>query len=152
MRNLQGLIYGFEKHLPGGKIDIGQASVHGLSSEGTTKQAVELADVPDNRRQIIGGRRPMICGLPADYKESANFKGHGLTPASGRCPADLYTIGCRLMSPNIRLARFPIFEVCNRHARSQVARLCMIIFIFSANLTSNHRCYPWNLGDRATNF
>ena len=28
--------------------------------------------------------RPMICRLPADYKESANFKGHGPTPASGR--------------------------------------------------------------------
>ena len=38
---------------------------------------------------IIFGRssadgRPMICRLPADYKESANFKGHGPTPASGR--------------------------------------------------------------------
>ena len=40
------------------------------------------------RQQIIGrcplksaGGRPMICRLPADFKEAAEFKGHGPTPA-----------------------------------------------------------------------
>ena len=79
--------------------------------------AGHLRRTSDSEHHIASGR-PMICRLPADYKESVNFKGHGPTPASDRCPADLYTIGCRLMSPHIRLARFPIFEVCNRHARS----------------------------------
>ena len=46
----------------------------------------------------------MICRLPADFKESVDFKGHHPTPADR--PADLYTIVCRLMSPHIRLASF----------------------------------------------
>ena len=83
---------------------------------------------------------PMICKLPADYKESANFKGHGPTPAFGRCPADLYTISCRLMLPHIRLAHFPIFEVCNRHARfdqkSPDYAMTILCFIFLRILIS----------------
>ena len=125
-------------------MNIGRASVDGLPTGGTSKPAVASVDVPDNRRHNIGRcplksayGRPMICRLLADYKESAAGRLQKVgrlqrssldaSPTSGRCPADLYTTGCRLMSPHIGLASFShLWSVWPpRPIRSKVSRLCM---------------------------
>ena len=99
------------------------------------------------------GRCPMICRLPADYKESANFKGHGPTPASGRSSwfvHDWLQIDVAAHPTNTFSYVWSVL-----HARSDQKSpdyAWHFCFIFSANLPSNVRYYPWNRGDRMTSF
>ena len=97
----------------------------------------------------------MICRLPADYKESAHFKGHGHTPASGRSSWFVHDwLQIDVAAHPTNMFSHVLSVLPPRPIRSKVARLCMTIlcFIFSANLPSNVRCYPWNRGDRTASF
>ena len=96
---------------------------------------------------------PMICRLPADYKESANFKGHGPTPASGRSSWFVHDWLQIDVAANPTNTFSYVWSVL--HARSDQKSpdyAWQFCFIFSANLPSNVRYYPWNRGDRTTSF